>query len=126
MRRCGSIYGRMFGIFHPYPPSRHTLIFVHMFAIVVGGGEAMATPLTDRQRQLLEHIATSIRRNGIVPSVREIGQALGMRSPSTVHQHLMALERKGYVKRYGDRMRVLRSEERRVGKECRCRWSRYQ
>jgi repressor LexA len=67
----------------------------------------MATPLTDRQREVLEHIATSIRRSGIVPSVREIGSALGMRSPSTVHQHLTALERKGYIKRYGDRMRVL-------------------
>jgi len=74
----------------------------------------MATPLTDRQRQVLEHIATSIRRNGIVPSVREIGQALGMRSPSTVHQHLMALERKGYVKRYGDRMRVLEVLDKRI------------
>src|SRR5256712_14196148 len=94
------------------PP--HRLIFVHMFAIMVGGGEAMATPLTDRQRQVLEHIATSIRRNGIVPSVREIGQALGMRSPSTVHQHLMALERKGYVKRYGDRMRVLEVLDKRI------------
>ena len=67
----------------------------------------MTTPLTDRQREVLEHIATSIRRSGIVPSVREIGTALGMRSPSTVHQHLTALERKGYIKRYGDRMRVL-------------------
>jgi len=67
----------------------------------------MAASLTDRQRQVLEHIAASIRRNGIVPSVREIGQALGMRSPSTVHQHLTALERKGFIKRDGDRMRVL-------------------
>src|SRR4030065_1498406 len=67
----------------------------------------MATPLTDRQREVLDHVAPSIRRSGIVPSVREIGTALGMRSPSTVHQHLTALERKGYIKRYGDRMRVL-------------------
>jgi len=67
----------------------------------------MTTPLTDRQREVLEHISTSIRRSGIVPSVREIGTALGMRSPSTVHQHLTALERKGYIKRHGDRMRVL-------------------
>jgi repressor LexA len=72
------------------------------------------TPLTDRQRQVLEHIATSIRRSGIVPSVREIGHALGMRSPSTVHQHLTALERKGYIKRYGDRMRVLEVLDRRI------------
>lgn len=74
----------------------------------------MATPLTERQRQVLEHIAASIRRHGIVPSVREIGQALGMRSPSTVHQHLTALERKGYIKRYGDRMRVLEVLDRRI------------
>ncbi|HET6946300.1 MAG TPA: transcriptional repressor LexA [bacterium] len=74
----------------------------------------MAAPLTDRQRQVLEHIATSIRRSGIVPSVREIGSALGMRSPSTVHQHLTALERKGYIKRAGDRMRVLEILDRRM------------
>jgi len=74
----------------------------------------MTTPLTDRQREVLEHIAASIRRSGIVPSVREIGYALGMRSPSTVHQHLMALERKGYIRRAGDRMRVLEVLDRSV------------
>lgn len=74
----------------------------------------MAAPLTDRQRQVLEHIATSIRRSGIVPSVREIGSALGMRSPSTVHQHLTALARKGYIKRAGDRMRVMEVLDRRM------------
>jgi repressor LexA len=74
----------------------------------------MAAPLTNRQREVLEHIATSIRHSGIVPSIREIGQALGMRSPSTVHQHLTALERKGYIKRYGDRMRVMEVLDRRM------------
>ncbi len=74
----------------------------------------MAAVLTDRQRQILEHIAKSIRKNGIVPSVREIGHALGMRSPSTVHQHLTALERKGYIKRAGDRMRVLEILDKRL------------
>ncbi len=74
----------------------------------------MAAPLTDRQRQVLEYIASSIRQTGIVPSVREIGQALGMRSPSTVHQHLTALERKGYIRRHGDRMRVLEVLDRRL------------
>lgn len=67
----------------------------------------MGRALTPRQQQILEHIAGSIRRSGIVPSVREIGAALGLRSPSTVHQHLLALERKGFVRRDGDRMRVL-------------------
>ncbi|MDR7471168.1 MAG: transcriptional repressor LexA [Armatimonadota bacterium] len=74
----------------------------------------MTAPLTDRQRQVLDYIASSIRTRGIVPSVREIGQALGLRSPSTVHQHLLALERKGYIRRHGDRMRVLEVLDRRL------------
>lgn len=72
----------------------------------------MTRPLTARQEQILRHIAGSIRRTGIVPSVREIGQALGMRSPSTVHQHLSALARKGFLRRDGDRMRVLELTDR--------------
>ena len=69
-------------------------------------------PLTARQHEILQHVAACIRRSGIVPSVREIGLALGMRSPSTVHQHLAALERKGYLRRDGDRMRVLEITDR--------------
>lgn len=69
-------------------------------------------PLTARQHEILQHVAACIRRSGIVPSVREIGFALGMRSPSTVHQHLSALERKGYLRRDGDRMRVLEITDR--------------
>src|SRR3970040_1768235 len=72
----------------------------------------MTPPLTRRQRQVLEHLALCIRRSGYVPSVREVGKALGLRSPSTVHQHLHALERKGVIKRYGDRMRVLQITDR--------------
>ncbi len=72
----------------------------------------MSRPLTERQREILQHIASSIRRSGIVPSVREIGHALGMSSPSTVHQHLTALARKGYLRRDGDRMRVLEITDR--------------
>ncbi|MDI6772359.1 MAG: transcriptional repressor LexA [bacterium] len=77
----------------------------------------MAKPLTPRQHEILRHVATSIRRTGIVPSVREIGQALGMRSPSTVHQHLSALARKGFMRRDGDRMRVLEITDRTPLKE---------
>jgi len=72
----------------------------------------MTKPLTPRQHEILRHVATSIRRTGIVPSVREIGHALGMRSPSTVHQHLTALARKGFLRRDGDRMRVLEITDR--------------
>lgn len=74
----------------------------------------MKKPLTPRQQEILSHIAQSIRRTGIVPSVREIGHALGMRSPSTVHQHLSALAHKGYLRRDGDRMRVLEITDRTV------------
>ncbi|MDQ7841169.1 MAG: transcriptional repressor LexA [bacterium] len=77
----------------------------------------MTKPLTTRQHEILRHVATSIRRTGIVPSVREIGHALGMRSPSTVHQHLSALARKGFLRRDGDRMRVLEITDRTPLKE---------
>jgi repressor LexA len=58
-----------------------------------------AKPLTDRQRQVLEFIDTETRRRGYPPSVREIGEAVGLSSPSTVHAHLAALQDKGYLRR---------------------------
>jgi len=63
--------------------------------------------LTRRQREILEYLIGEVRDKGYAPSVREIGAALGLRSPSTVHQHLTALERKGCIKRHGERMRAL-------------------
>ena len=63
--------------------------------------------LTGRQRQILDYLVREVRDKGYAPSVREIGVALGLRSPSTVHQHLTALEHKGCIKRHGDRMRAL-------------------
>jgi repressor LexA len=55
--------------------------------------------LTDRQRQVLEYIAASLRDRGYPPSVREIGEAVGLSSPSTVHAHLAALQDKGFLRR---------------------------
>jgi repressor LexA len=63
--------------------------------------------LTPRQQQILDYLVRAIQDQGYAPSVREIGLALGLSSPSTVHQHLSALEEKGYVRRHGDRMRAL-------------------
>lgn len=57
------------------------------------------TGLTARQREVLEMIETHVREHGYPPSVREIGQAVGLTSPSTVHSHLNALERRGYLRR---------------------------
>ena len=55
--------------------------------------------LTDRQRQVLEMIDGSMRERGYPPSVREIGEAVGLTSPSTVHSHLLSLEKMGYLRR---------------------------
>src|SRR5215813_13189333 len=55
--------------------------------------------LTARQRQVLDFIDERTREQGYPPSVREIGEAVGLSSPSTVHAHLAALQDKGYLRR---------------------------
>jgi repressor LexA len=55
--------------------------------------------LTARQREVLEIIEKHMRERGYPPSVREIGEAVGLTSPSTVHAHLAALQRHGYLRR---------------------------
>jgi repressor LexA len=57
------------------------------------------TELTARQRQVLEFIDGEVSRRGFPPSVREIGEAVGLSSSSTVHAHLAALQDKGYLTR---------------------------
>ena len=58
----------------------------------------MVEGLTDRQRQTLEFIAETVADRGYPPSVREICEALGLASSSTVHSHMQALQRKGYIR----------------------------
>ncbi len=55
--------------------------------------------LTDRQRTILECIEQSMRDRGYPPSVREIGEAVGLSSSSTVHSHLKSLQKLGYLRR---------------------------
>jgi repressor LexA len=55
--------------------------------------------LTDRQRQILDLISETVQTRGYPPSVREIGESVGLSSPSTVHSHLTALERAGCLRR---------------------------
>ncbi|MDA8291720.1 MAG: transcriptional repressor LexA [Actinomycetota bacterium] len=57
------------------------------------------TVLTGKRRQILEFIAEQIRSRGYPPSVREIGEAVGLTSSSTVHTHLQVLQRQGYLRR---------------------------
>ena len=55
--------------------------------------------LTGRQQQILDLILTTVRERGYPPSVREIGDAVGLSSPSTVHSHLSTLVREGFIRR---------------------------
>jgi len=55
--------------------------------------------ITARQRQVLDFIEQQMRERGYPPSVREIGSAVGLTSPSTVHSHLNTLQRLGYLRR---------------------------
>jgi repressor LexA len=63
--------------------------------------------LTDRQREILDFIKAEMRRKGYPPTVRDIGQAVGLSSSSTVHSHLSALEAKGLIKRDPSKPRAL-------------------
>ena len=56
-------------------------------------------PLTARQRGILDFIENQMRTRGYPPSVREIGQAVGLTSTSTVHAHLRTLQRLGFLRR---------------------------
>lgn len=60
---------------------------------------ATTQPLTARQQQILEFIESQLRERGYPPSVREIGEAVGLTSPSTVHSHLATLQKLGYLRR---------------------------
>ena len=59
----------------------------------------MSDKITKRQQAVLDVIEQCIREKGYGPTVREVCQALGLSSPSTVHVHLKALEEKGLIKR---------------------------
>lgn len=60
---------------------------------------AVKRPRGDTQEKILAYIESEIRTRGYAPSVREIGEAVGLKSTSTVHGHLMRLEKKGLLHR---------------------------
>jgi repressor LexA len=82
-----------------------------------GGGTAAVRPfpdrseagdgLTQRQRRVLEVIRDSIERRGYPPSVREIGEAVGLSSASSVAHQLSVLQKKGWLRRDPNRPRAL-------------------
>jgi repressor LexA len=62
-------------------------------------GAVTDTELTGKRREILDFIAAEIRERGYPPSVREIGEAVGLTSSSTVHAHLTTLQKQGYLRR---------------------------
>ena len=67
--------------------------------------------LTKRQEQTLDFIRRSIEERGYPPTLREIGEHMGIRSTNGVNDHLRALERKGYLRREDMKSRALRLVE---------------
>ena len=55
--------------------------------------------ITDKQREILEYIKSQILERGFPPAVREICEAVNLKSTSSVHSHLETLERNGYIHR---------------------------
>ncbi|HVQ89201.1 MAG TPA: transcriptional repressor LexA [Actinomycetes bacterium] len=70
-------------------------------------GPPAADGLTNRQRLVLEYIAQSVESRGYPPSMREIGEAVGLASPSSVKHQLASLERKGFIRRDPNRPRAI-------------------
>src|SRR3954470_66722 len=67
--------------------------------------------LTGRQEQTLDFIRRSIEERGYPPTLREIGEYMGIRSTNGVNDHLRALERKGYLRREDMKSRALKLVE---------------
>jgi repressor LexA len=72
-----------------------------------GGRGGLETSLTERQRTILNVIRASVTDRGYPPSIREIGDAVGLTSTSSVAHQLRTLERKGYLRRDPNRPRAV-------------------
>src|SRR6266540_1959252 len=76
-------------------------------AVVTAFPDLFAADLTARQRRIIEFIREAVERYGYPPSVREIGEAVGLVSPSSVAYQLKEWERKGYLRRDPNRPRAV-------------------
>jgi repressor LexA len=82
----------------------------HLRAVTPVGSPAadlVAAELTSRQRRILDFIRDWVERYGYPPSVREIGEAVGLVSPSSVAYQLKELEKKGFLRRDPNRPRAV-------------------
>ncbi len=69
--------------------------------------DASESVLSGRQRAILDFIQQSVDERGYPPSVREIGDSVGLSSPSSVHAQLESLEARGYLRRDGSKGRAM-------------------
>ena len=63
--------------------------------------------ITDKQREILEYIKKEILNRGYPPTVRDICEAVNLKSTSSVHSHLETLEKNGYIRRYPTKPRAI-------------------
>ena len=68
---------------------------------------SLSEALTERQRQILHVIEQAMQDRGYPPSVREIGEAVGLNSPATVHTHLKTLQDMGFIRRDPSKPRAI-------------------
>ncbi len=78
-----------------------------MFKNLFKGGFTYMEPLTERQLGILNYIIKQIKLKGYPPSVREIGKAVGLKSPASVHNHLKTLEKLNYIRRDPSKPRAI-------------------
>jgi repressor LexA len=68
----------------------------------------VAETLSGKRREMLDYIAGCLRERGYPPSVREIGEAVGLTSSATVHTHLAVLQREGFLERDPTKPRAIK------------------
>jgi repressor LexA len=67
----------------------------------------MAKGLTKRQEEILDFIVERVRDEGFPPTLKEIAERFGLASPNAARDHVLALERKGFLRRTGEKSRAL-------------------
>jgi len=73
-------------------------------------GEDMK-PLTDKEKKMLDYITETIKNDGYSPTVRDIREALNIKSTATVHAYLTRLEDKGYIRKQSGKSRTLKPND---------------
>ena len=81
-------------------------MWYHKFEQMLEGVHKMEK-LSRMQQRVYDYIAESIAEHGYAPSVREVGEALGLKSPSTVHFHIKPLQEMGLIEKSAGKGRAI-------------------